>query len=237
MAKLESSHGNNKVMDATRKAMNYPIGVQYAITQVLPNIINGAFWGFTSMQDIQKHADAIRSESHIVPRKLGNACLIEVDPDFMLSAVTSIDPNAITQADLGAIKQSMADAVVSFEKFLIRQGKNAKGFTGMIGIYCTNDVTSISYKNVNYPAFRLTMGKALSLLSVYGYGVQVGSNFIPAAQAASQLGALWGSAMLSPTKTGVFINIQYMGSVEQMLSKEKEFKAKYGVAPKGSRRP
>ena len=220
----------NRANENAKRAAKFPAGVQYAIIQVLPNIRNGAFWSFTDMANIEKHINVIKSESNIVARKLGNACLIEVVPQFMLSSVTSIDPTAITKDDLDKIQTKMAEAVVEFEKFLISRGKKAEGFEGTIGIYCMNDVTSIRYKNVSYPAFRLSMGTVLELLNLYGYAIKVGGNWAYAQQASGAGQALWDSTILSPTKTGIFIDIKSTYTPDRMKECEKQFKAKYSMS-------
>ena len=223
---------NDKVRQSASKAATYSPSVQYAITKVLPNIVNGAFWGFTDMTDIRRHIDAIKAEpENLTARKLGNACLIEVNPSYMVNAIASIDNQAITKGDLDKIQQCMADAVVEFEKFLISRGK--KGFCGTVGIYCTNNVTSICYKDVNYPAFRIPMDRALQFLQSYGYMIKVGTkdnaSFVKPADAVANSELLWDSTHLSPTKTGVFIDIKSTFTPAQMAQCEQFFKQKYGI--------
>lgn len=218
---------------AASRAKQMPESVQYAIVTVLPNIVNGAFWGFTDKAGVEKHIDAIRqSQGNLSARLLGNACLIEVNPQFMVKSVAQIDPNAVTQADLQKMQTAMAEAEIAFEKWLISKAKTKPGmqpFGGTIGIYCINDVTTISYKGVNYPAFRVDMMKALGLLGRYGYKVQVQGQWMDAA-AASQAGqALWSSTILSPTKTGLFISVQSTFSNEQIKQLEAQFKQRYGI--------
>lgn len=224
---------NQQPNNITSKRAKYlSPSVQYAITTALANIMNGAFWGFTDMKNIQSHIEAIKAEPNITARKLGNACLIEVQPGFLLNAVQAIDPNAITQGDLNNIQRSMAEALIAFEKFLISKGKLiAKGtaFGGTVGIYCINDTENIVFKGTNYPAFRVTMGDALRLLAQYGYEINVGGRFTPAMQAVNAGNALWESANLSPTKTGIFIDIRSTLSAEQIKAKEAEFKQRYGL--------
>lgn len=215
------------------RAKQMPESVQYAIVTILPNIVNGAFWGFTDKAGVEKHIDTIKSAGgNLSARLLGNACLIEANPNFLVSAVAQIDPKAVTQADLENMKKKMAEAEVSFEKFLISKGKTKQGqkpFGGAIGIYCINDVTTISYKGVNYPAFRVDMQKALGLLGRYGYKVQVQGQFMDAMSAANSGQALWSSCTLSPTKTGLFINVQSTYTNEQIKQLEAQFKARYGI--------
>ena len=220
---------NKKALDSAKKAKEFSPSVQYAITKVLPNIINGAFWGFTDLKDIQEHIAAIKSDANITARKLGNACLLEVNPSFLLNAVVAIDPQAISQNDFAGIKKASNDAIIEFEKFLINRGKKEGGFAGVVGIYCVNDVTTITNKGVNYPAFRITMQKALEIMNQYGYVIRVGNTYMRPADAMNSGQALWDSTALSPTNTGVFINISSTLNPAQMKEVEKQFKAKYGL--------
>lgn len=208
--------------------------VQYAIVTILPNIVNGAFWGFTDQAGVAKHVDAIRnSNGNLAVYKLSNgACLIEANPQYLVSAVAQIDPKAVTQADLENMKNKMAEAEIAFAKWLLYKAKTKQGekpFGGAIGIYCINDVTSIMYKGVNYPAFRVSMQKALGYLGRYGYKIQVQGQFVDVNTAIQSGQALWSSVTLSPTKTGLFINVQSTYSNEQIKQLEAQFKQQYGL--------
>lgn len=218
---------------AASRAKQMPESVQYAIVQVLPNIVNGCFWGFTDKAGVEKHISAIQdSKGNLSARLLGNACLLEVNPQFLVASVAQIDPKAITQADLNNMKEKMAEAEIAFEKWLIYKAKTKAGekpFGGTIGIYCINDVTTITYKGVNYPAFRVDMAKALGYLGRYGYKVQVQGQWMDAVAAANSGQALWSSTILSPTKTGLFISVQSTYSNEQIKQLEQQFKQRYNV--------
>ena len=219
---------NNRANESAKRAKQLSPSVQYAITAVLGNIMNGAFWGFTDMKDIMEHMEAIKAEPRISARKLGNACLLEVQPDFLLSAVQAVDPNALTQKDLNDIQTSMAEARISLEKFLLSNAKKGS-FGGAVGIYCLNDVTTITYRGVSYPAFRTNMADTLVLLNQYGYEINVDNRFVPARDAVNYGNKLWESSQLSPTRTGIFVNIRYANTVEFAKKKEAEFKQKYGL--------
>lgn len=223
-----------KANEAAKRAKQMSPSVQYAIVQVLPNIVNGAFWGFTDMHGIKEHIEAIKqSNGQMVARQLGNSCLIEVTPQYLIQALTTIDPNSVTQKDLQVMTQKRAEAQISLEKFLINRGKSSektgKLFAGTAGIYCINDVSTIVYKGVNYPAFRVDMATAIGLFDKYGYSMRVNGKFVPAAQAAKAGQDLWSSVVLSPTKTGLFIDIACTYNATQMKELEKQFKAQYEV--------
>jgi hypothetical protein len=229
-----NQNNDDRARESAKKAKEMSPSIQYAIVQVLPNIMNGAFWGFTDMKGISQHIDAIKdSNGRIVARQLGNACLVEVDPNYLIQAVRVIDPEAIKNKDVETITQKRAEASIAFEKFLISKGKSSKKtgqpFAGTIGIYCTNDVTSIIYKNVSYPAFRVEIATALRLLEQYGYKVKVNGQFVTPTQAAQSGQALWSSVVLSPTKTGLFIDVTCTYSSAQIEELEKQYKARNNI--------
>lgn len=218
-----------RARENAKKAQQLPASVQYAIVKVLPNILNGAFWGFTDLRDIKAHYDALMQDKNITPRKLGaNACLLEVNPAYIIKAIQMVDNQTITDADLNTMQKAMAEAQIDFEKFLIRMGKRGT-FSGTVGIYCTNDTTSIAYKGKSYPAFRLSMGDVLTRLSAYGYKIKVGNAFVTPQQATQSGQVLWDSVELSPTKTGLFINIESTLSADQYKQLEAQFKQKYNI--------
>ena len=189
------------------------------------------------MNDIKKHYEALKQDKNIQARKLGNACLLEVEPSYLLKAVQMIDAQAINQKDIEVMKKAMFDAEYELEKFLIRSAQN-KAMTEIvemfrtIGIYCTNDSTAITYKGTRYPAFRLDLKKTVAYLMQYNYAIQINGQFVPASQASKNGQALFEALNLSPTNTGAFLNIKYLGTPEQGKQYEAQFKMKYGVNKK-----
>ena len=208
-------------------------GVMYAITTALPNMMNGATWGFASEREVLKHVASIQSSGgNIIARRLSNACILEVSPQYLVNSVAVCAPGILTQSDLAEMMTKQAEAVLAFERFLIARVKdgaksNKLPFTGTVGIYCTNEVTSISLKGKSYPAFRVNISTFLQQCFNYGYLVKVGDNFMLPQQAGQSGDALWKSMMVSPTQTGVFVEIQSTYTWEgQMSVLDKNFKAR-----------
>ena len=198
---------DNEAKISAQKAQQLPASTQFAIVTALPNIVNGAFWGFTTVRDAHVHAEAFKVDKNIQARKLGNACLIEVNPDYLLKAVAMINPNLVTQADVQSMMKGRADAEAAFEKFLVNKGEKGN-FSGLVGIYCINDSTAITYKGVAYPAFRLSIRIVLDLCNTYGFDVEVNGAFVSPAQAMQSGTDLFNSMILSPTNTGIFIRLK-----------------------------
>ena len=207
---------NEMAKDSAKKAKQLPASTQFAIVTALPNITNGAFWGFTDIKKAMEHAEALKVDSHIQARKLGNnTVLIEVNPDYLIKAVSSINSDLITQKDIDNMLRGRAEAEAQFEKFLITKGEKG-GFAGLVGIYCTNDSTAITYKGVSYSAFRLPIQKVIELCNQWGYMIKVKGQYVTPAQAMQSGEALFDSMVLSPTNTGIFIDIKSTLSPEQI---------------------
>ena len=220
----------NRADEAAEKAVkSMSPGALFAFQLAARNIKDGVFWGFTDMASVKEHAEAIKSDPNITARKVGTKdCIIEVNPQYMLSHLMSIVPDAFSQKDIQHIQENMGSAVIEFQKFLINKGINTPGFGSTIGIYCTNNVTSIAYKGVSYPAFRVNMDMAMDVFAELGYHVKVKGDFIPAAQAMGRGQDLWASTQLSPTKTGVFLNVKSSLKPEQLKALKAEMDKKYG---------
>lgn len=233
---MTEAEKSKRARECAKKAQQMSPSVQYAIVTVLRNISNGAFWGFTNMRDIKQHMEVLKTESNIRARKLSNNdCLIEVNPSFMIQALQSIDPDAMTMKDMNSIQEDMAKGEMNFEKFIVNKGirSGVKGqlYSGTIGIYCLNDETSISCKGVVFPAFRVNVDTALKVLSCYGYEIQVGSQFMQPAQASNSGQRLWDSMRLSPTRSGIFIDVRCTITPEEMKSRRDNiFNKKYGIS-------
>ena len=215
---------------AQAKAKKLDNGVRYAIASVLPNVLNGCFWGFTTTADLKEHKKAIQDEDRMIARKLSDgAVLLEVDPHLLIESVQQIDKNAFTVADAKNIKEAQDVAKFEFEKFLITKGKKPEGYTSYIGIYCINKVTCITLGKIQYRAFRLNMNQTLQMLSRYNYQIEVGGEFIEPEDAIEREEELWNGTKLSPSQTGVFIRIRYNSTPDEMRVLEKKFKAKYSL--------
>ena len=223
-----TGNGADKSVAYGNKAQNLPESVQFAIITALPNIVNGAFWGFEEVKKCREYGEALKGDKNVILRKLygGEAALVEVNPDYLLKAVNLIDGGLINEKDIAAMREGIADGCASFEKFLL---KNAdKKFHSQIGIYCINDSTAITYKGTAYPAFRVDVRTALNLMNKWGYMIGVAGKMVTPQEAMHAGGKLFESMMLSPTNTGVFITVASTWNEAQV----KQAKEQYGFGRK-----
>lgn len=187
-------------------ASNLPESVQFAIFTVLPNIVNGAHWGFTDLDSIKSVKDALVADKNVSVRKITNGYLVDVPPEYLLRAVAAVDKSLVTPRDLEKMQRGLSEGLLSFEKYIKKDRPEA--YNGMtVGIYCINDVSAISHKGVRYPSFRVDMRNVLRLLQEYRYTIKVGDTWMKPAEA-SKSPNLWSSLYASPTGTGAFITIK-----------------------------
>lgn len=191
---------------STKKAQNLPASTQFALATALPNIVNGAFWGFSTVRDCQKFAEELKGDPNISLKKLsGDDVIVEVNPNYICSAMASIDASVVTQAEITKMNEGVQKAGAVFEKFLSQKSKT--GYSGYIGIYCTNDVASIVLKGKSYPAFRLPLNQIVAYLAKYGWKINTSIGQIPANAIGNNVSAVWASIIMSPTHTGVFLPV------------------------------
>lgn len=223
-----TGNGANKSVACGNKAQKLPESVQFAIITALPNIVNGAFWGFEEVKKCREYGEALKGDKNVILRKLygGEAALVEVNPDYLLKAVSLVDGSLITKKDIEAMREGIADGCASFEKFLMRNAD--KNFRSQVGIYCINDSTAITYKGIAYPAFRVDIRTALNLMNKWGYMIGVAGKMVTPQDAMHTGSKLFESMMLSPTNTGVFISVASTWNEAQV----KQAKEQYGMGRK-----
>lgn len=200
---------------------------QYVLSRILPNTIKGCFYGFIQTAEIAEDLTELKNNPNFNVQFMENYSIVEVNPPYMINTMNEIASNTFYKGDLDVITQEMANAIVEFEKFLIQKGITTDNFKGTIAIYSTNKNPSLMCNNVNYPAFRLNLLKALQILKLQGYEIQLGSTFVPIDIAVSNQSDLLKSLKLSPIRNGVFMNIRCALSKEQMKQKDLELKQKY----------
>lgn len=161
--------------------------------------------GFATLEDVKDRYEEIIKDKNIIARKVGNGCILEASPDYLLKTTDMIQKGLVTQKDVEKMKKMMAEAYVGFEKFL--KSKKSAEFD-RVGIYCINSSTAITIKGINYPAFRVSLSTALQLLAKANMKVGLkGVGLVPATQLLNAPQKVYESIMISPTNTGAFLRI------------------------------
>lgn len=189
---------------------NFPEGAQFAIVTAGANSKHGCFWGFSNVRTLRNKIEAIKKEPYISVRRLANEdCLIEIEPDKMFSILQAANPNLFTAKDVQDARNMMAEATADFIKYMVANGKKSiDKQNNTIGIYCVNDVATIKYKGQAFPAFRLNLQSLLPLMDQYQYGFVIDGKIITARQLMDLGAQVYEKFTLSPTKTGIFVQVK-----------------------------
>lgn len=219
---MDNSNTEARVNQGVERAKSLPDSVQFALAKCIGNTPYGAFWGFAQMGEVKDYYSALVKDKNVIARKIAynveykgkkesvGACLIEVHPDYILKAMSVLDKNAVTPKDIAKIKDKMAEAQASFTKFLMSKAKKERGYQGIIGIYCTNLVTSIVLNGVQYPAFRVNLQMAFQSLEENNFGIYLGKTLVKPSQI-KNINEVYQYLILSPSQTGVFVKIKHLG--------------------------
>lgn len=189
-----------------------PASTQFAIVNCLPNIPYGANWGLCEMSDVRERLDSIKADKNLFALPVKSGVVLQVAEGYLETICNKVQRGFITMKDLQVMRAKKAEAYQAFESFLLKREKKTP-YRGYIGIYCTNLVTNIRYENIDYPAFRVDLQTALSLLHKYGYSIQekTSGEKISAKEfstlISTQPSRVSASLLMSPTRTGVFIHV------------------------------
>lgn len=190
-----------------------PASTQFAIVNCMPNLPYGASWGLCRMEEVKvgDRLKEIKSDKNLFAMPVNDGVILQVVKGYLESICNSVCKGLISTQDLETMNKMQKTAFTVFDNFLAKKvGKN-KSFSELIGIYCTNMVPNIRYKDVDYPAFRVDLTTALQLLHKYGVDVQVGEMYVSALEASAIIQKdpirISKSLVMSPTMTGVFIKI------------------------------
>lgn len=171
---MSGNNGGQSQVDRAAEAfanrmLTYPIEEQIGVGLIAKNVINGCSWEFTRNNiDIKKHiADFDKSEvCSVFPVKNGH--LVSMPLTYIVGVLNKEAKGLFDQRDLQMAQRHRQEALILLDK------KMKEGYTGKIGIYCTNDSTSITIDGTRYPAYAVTLPELLTVCIRNNYGLMLG---------------------------------------------------------------
>lgn len=194
-----------------------PVEVQFAIVHCMQNVAYGANWGLCRVEDIKKVLPEVKSNNNLFALPVrGKGVVLQISDSYLETMVNTALNGVITQEDINVMRQKQVKAVEDLKKYFDKLEKKKATGVQRIGIFCTNLTPNIRYNDVDYPAFRVDLTMLLQALAQYGYGVVLTDGQNKSLVEASQVGGyiqsnpelLSKSLVMSPTSTGVFIQIK-----------------------------
>lgn len=188
----------------TKRMEAYPLEEQIAIGLVMRNILNGCTWEFVrNNPDVRKNAALFAGSKHCSLLPIKNGHIVTMTMQRVLEILNKEASGLLRPKDLELASRHRQEALVALDK------KMKEGYEGKIGIFCTNDSTSITIKGKRYPAFAITLQELLSVCIRNRYGLMLGKLRTPG-EVAANAEAVVKLLDLAPSSNALMIQIAKM---------------------------
>ena len=172
---MEERSLNSAAKQFEENLSKYPIEVLIAVGLISKNVLNGCSWEFTRDKvEIKKHLQEFQKSKYVSAQEVTYnheknimGYLIYMKFDALLNLLAKEAPGLITQKDIQIANKNREQSILSLANLM------KKGFTGRIGIYCTNDSQAITIQGKTFSAFAVTFKELLQICSSQGYGILV----------------------------------------------------------------
>lgn len=189
-----------------------PAEEQIAASTIAKNILNGCCWEFVrSNPDIKKNLDAFKNskvcsvQKVVYNRKQGiYGYLVYMQMQALCNLFDESNKGPISAKDLKRACEHREEAKMGLLK------KLQKGYSGRIGIFCTNDSQTITVDGKSYPAFAVTLKELCAICSKLGYGLDLGGTVRSPQDVLAREDAVIENLTVAPSSNALFINVAKM---------------------------
>lgn len=197
-----------------RRFMDYleklPEEEQLAVNLISKNIVNGCSWEFvrdkSKLRRMEKNFQQNPNVSltpvvyhHGNPSVSGY--LVYMKLDYLLKTLHAASPNLITAEDAKRASEKRQAACLNLAK------KMQKGYSGRIGIYCTNDSENITISSKSYPAYAVTFAEFCQIAVKMNYGVKFAGGIANARQCEQNATKVIAGCEVAPSSNALLLDI------------------------------
>lgn len=210
----------NNIDEATRRAAEqfadnldkYPVEEQMAITAISKNVLNGCSWEFVrNTTDIRRELDAFKNSKtcHLYEvtyshDKRITGYLVYMNLNRLVGILSKEAMGIFDQKALQKALEHRRQAVLGCAKIM------QKGYKGRIGVFCTNDSSTITVDGNSYPAFAITLDELCDICSNMNYGFAVGGAVRSPNEVKQKIEGVIKACIVAPSSNALFINIAPM---------------------------
>ena len=190
----------------------YPIEEQIAITAISKNVLNGCSWEFVrNTSDIRSELDAFRNSKSCELKEVTyshdkkiSGYLVYMNLNRLVSILAKEGMGVFDQAALNKAVEHRKKAIVDCAKLM------NQGYRGRLGIYCTNDSSTITVDGNSYPAFALTLEELCDICGQRNYGFPVRGVVRSPAEVKAKADGVIKACIVAPSSNALFIDIAPM---------------------------
>lgn len=210
MARSEEARLQQAAEQFAANMTKYPVEEQFAVSAISKNVVNGCSWEFVrNSPEIAKILDRFQSNPHVSAQEVTYAhdkgirgYLVSMDFQYMLQLLNKEAPGLFSANNLEYISKHRQEAVTGLAKLMA-----GKKFKGRIGVYCTNDSSTITKDGKSYPAFAVTFVELLQVCQKCGYGVVASGISRAPADVLQRATAMIKAATVAPSSNALFFDI------------------------------
>lgn len=190
-----------------------PIEEQLAVSIISKNVINGCSWEFIrSNPEIKRNFEAFKAsktcsiqEVTYNHQKKVTGYIIYMQMERLLDLLGPNNCGPLAQKDVQLANKHRQEAAFALTK------KIQSGYTGKIGIFCTNDSQTITVSGKAYPAYAVTLKELCAICQKAGYGIVVSGEPRDPQQVLQREDAVLKTLLVAPSSNALFIDIAPMG--------------------------
>lgn len=205
--KLEAAKAFERVMSSR------PVEEQLCVAMIAENVVNGCSWEMVRMNDQLRRAEEDFRNSKVCSlqkitydRQAGvKGYLVYMQFDKLLELLSPKNSGPLNEKVIKVASDHRDEALRGFTKLIM------DGYTGRVGIFCTNDSQTITIKGHTYPAFSVTLKEMCTILAKFNYGVVVSGEPRDPQQVLQREDAVIESLLVAPSSNALFIEVAPMG--------------------------
>lgn len=189
-----------------------PIEEQIAVSLISKNVLNGCSWEFTRQNpEIKRNLEAFKksevcSVQEVTYNHEKKVCgyLVYMQMSYLCSLLGPKYSGPLNEKDLKIATDHREEAQLGLAK------KMKAGYTGNIGIYCTNDSQSITVDGNTFPAYAVTLRELCTICKQLRYGILINGAVRNPDDVIAREDAVLRSLTVAPSSNALFIKIAPM---------------------------
>lgn len=206
--------------DYEKALNNKPIEERLAASLISKNVLQGASWTFCDMDSLlqEQEAEFAKSETcslHkiICSRQEGvPGYLVSMKLERLLKLLGPDNKGPLTEKDLELAREYRERS----EKALT--DRLTSGYEGMIGIYCTSDLQTITVNGIVFPSFTVTLNELCAVCEKLEYGIVIGHKIVKPGSIIKLEDNVIETLLPAPSFNALFICVAPMSHADVTLS-------------------
>lgn len=195
-----------------RALSDKPVEEQLAVGIISKNVLNGCSWELCRMDpQLRRYENEFAQSKTCSLQKITynrqqgvQGYLVYMQMGRLLELLGPNNKGPLIASDLELARKHREEAGVA----LIERIKS--GYTGKIGIYCTNDTQTITVSGKTFPAYAVTLKELCMFCGKTGYGIVIGGEPRDPQEVLRREDAVIESLLVAPSSNAMFIDIAPM---------------------------